>query len=153
MARASEIRKKEQRALQKRFLEIFYEMGTIERAATMLKEESGSFSRRTVYNWMDRDKSFANKLEKVKPLAKANYVGVLEHEAHRRAVEGIDKPIYYQGILVDKVKEYSDTLLIVLLKANAPEKYRERTEVTGADGGPVMIKEVEVRLNGHSDAS
>lgn len=37
----------------------------------------------------------------------------------------------------------SDTLLIFLLKAHKPEKYREttRNEITGKDGGPVEIIE------------
>ena len=37
------------------------------------------------------------------------------------------------------------TLAIFLLKAHAPEKYREKTsmELTGANGGPVQISDTE----------
>lgn len=43
------------------------------------------------------------------------------------------------------MKKYSDTLAIFLLKAHAPEKYREnsRMELTGANGGPVRFTDTE----------
>lgn len=43
------------------------------------------------------------------------------------------------------MKRYSDTLAIFLLKAHAPDKYRERSamELTGANGGPVQITDTE----------
>lgn len=43
------------------------------------------------------------------------------------------------------MRKYSDTLAIFLLKAHAPEKYRENTrmELTGANGGPVQISDTE----------
>lgn len=45
---------------------------------------------------------------------------------------------------VATVKEYSDTLAVVLLKAH-DDKYREKTsmELTGANGGPVQISDTE----------
>ncbi len=52
----------------------------------------------------------------------------LEGEARRRAFKGVKKPVYQQGALVGYVQEYSDTLLIFLLKAHRPEKFRERYE-------------------------
>jgi hypothetical protein len=51
---------------------------------------------------------------------------VLEQEARRRALEGIDKPVFYKGEVCGLVKQYSDTLLIFLLKAAKPNKYAER---------------------------
>jgi len=60
-----------------------------------------------------------------------NAADLLEQEARRRAVTGTDKPIYYKGALVDTVKEYSDQLLTLLLKAHRPERFRERFEHTG----------------------
>ena len=52
----------------------------------------------------------------------------LELEARRRAVEGTERPVFYQGGEVGYVREYSDTLLIFLLKAHRPNKFRERVE-------------------------
>jgi hypothetical protein len=55
----------------------------------------------------------------------------LEAEAYRRAHKGVNKPVFYQGVECGKVKEYSDTLAIFLLKGAKPEKYRERVDVRG----------------------
>jgi hypothetical protein len=57
-------------------------------------------------------------------------VDLLEIEAQRRAVKGTDKAIWYQGKHVGTVKEYSDTLLIFLMKANRPEKYRDNFDLS-----------------------
>ncbi|HEX6827090.1 MAG TPA: hypothetical protein VF077_12305 [Nitrospiraceae bacterium] len=63
---------------------------------------------------------------------------VLEPEAVRRAVDGTLKPVYHLGKRVGTVREYSDTLLIFLLKGGKPAKYRERFEHTGAEGTPLL---------------
>lgn len=97
--------------------------------------------RRTFYNWLEED-DFKSKFEKCVKMA----VGVLEDEARRRAIAGVDKPIYYQGRRVGRVKEFSDTLLIVLLKAHAPEKYKDRVanELSGLNGGPIVTENRQV---------
>ena len=50
-------------------------------------------------------------------------------ELHRRSVEGIDKPVYHKGKLVDRVKTYSDTLLKLQLQAGDPNKYSDKQQV------------------------
>jgi hypothetical protein len=50
----------------------------------------------------------------------------LEVEARRRAEEGTLKPVYYKGELVGFEREYSDTLMGILLKANNPRKYANK---------------------------
>lgn len=52
----------------------------------------------------------------------------LELEARRRAFLGTQKPVFYKGQECGSIREYSDTLMVVLLKAHRPEKFRERTE-------------------------
>ena len=52
----------------------------------------------------------------------------MEAEARRRGVEGTLKPVFYKGEECGQVREYSDTLLIFLLKAHDP-KYRDRQQV------------------------
>jgi hypothetical protein len=56
----------------------------------------------------------------------------LEDEARRRAVEGVEEPVYHQGVQVGAVRKYSDTLLIFLLKGCRPDVYRERYQVNHA---------------------
>lgn len=68
----------------------------------------------------------------------------LEEEARRRAYEGTLKPVFYQGDEVGYVREFSDTLMIFLLKGRRPEVYGDRVkqEITGSGGGPIEVIEV-----------
>lgn len=81
--------------------------------------------RRTVYDHRDDDPAFAVAFDQ----AVEEGGEILEQEARRRAVDGTTKPVYQGGVRVGQVQEYSDTLLIFLLKGRFPEKYRERHSV------------------------
>lgn len=78
--------------------------------------------------------------------AEASHLGTrhLEAEAQRRAFHGTLKPVFQSGKLVGHVQEYSDTLLMFLLKGRRPKKYRDnsRVEVAGDGGGPVRYREM-----------
>jgi hypothetical protein len=54
-------------------------------------------------------------------------------------VEGVKKNVYYKGEKIDELREYSDTLLTLLLKARDPEKYKDRVqqEHSGKNGSPI----------------
>lgn len=58
---------------------------------------------------------------------------LMEDESHRRSVEGIMRPVFYQGDECGHVREFSDVLMIVNLKARRPDKYREniKQDVSG----------------------
>jgi hypothetical protein len=56
-------------------------------------------------------------------------VEVLEDEAIRRALRGVQEPIYYRGQMIDAVQKYSDQLLMFLLRARKPLVYREHKAV------------------------
>lgn len=87
-------------------------------------------ARSTVYDWRADDATFAAEWDAALDQA----ADTMEREAFRRAVEGVDEPVYGslgQGMgsgEVGQIRKYSDTLLIFLLKAARPEKFRERTE-------------------------
>ncbi len=55
-------------------------------------------------------------------------MGILEDEATRRAIEGVKKPVYQGSKKVGEILHYSDTLLIVLLKAQAPKSTRNASK-------------------------
>jgi hypothetical protein len=68
--------------------------------------------------------------------ADANEQGsdLLEEEARRRAVEGVSQPHYDKDGNLKYVKvEYSDTLLIMLLKAARPAKFRDSFKADASD--------------------
>ena len=64
-----------------------------------------------------------------------------ESEAWRRGVKGTISNRQYDkdGNLINETRQYSDTLLIFMLKAHRPAKYREtvRNELTGPSGGAI----------------
>lgn len=78
--------------------------------------------RRTVYERRDADPAF-----------KAAWDDALEEsadwlvkEARRRAEEGTLKPIYYKGELAGFEREYSDTLMLAMLKAKRPDEFGDK---------------------------
>jgi hypothetical protein len=75
--------------------------------------------RSTAYLWRHEDPEFAAKWD----AAVAQGIDRLEDEAHRRAVEGVKRPVYRGGVLVGEMTKYSDTLLMFLIKRRRPEVY------------------------------
>jgi hypothetical protein len=53
-----------------------------------------------------------------------------------------------EEIAWNRAQKQSDLLLIFLMKANRPTKYREtiHQEITGPEGGPIRISEVIVEM-------
>lgn len=99
--------------------------------------EVAGIARKTAYGKRNTDLAFAAEWD----AALEEACDTLEAEARRRAVEGVDKPVYQQGMKVGVIREYSDTLLIFLLKGNRPSKFKEtvRQELTGKDGGAIQV--------------
>lgn len=79
----------------------------------------------TFQRWREEDSAFSVKFA----AAKERAIETLEQEAWRRARDGWDEPVYFQGKQVGTVKRYDSTLLIFLLKANNPAKYRDNFNV------------------------
>lgn len=82
-------------------------------------------SRIAFRNALKKDVQLAERIE----MAEANYLGELEAEARRRAVEGVEKGIYYKGDRIATEREYSDKLLDKLMAAADKEKYSKQTNV------------------------
>lgn len=65
---------------------------------------------------------------------------LMKAEARRRAVDGIDKPVFYQGDECAVIREYSDSLLIALLKADHEDfKQDDDDAATGRNSTPASI--------------
>lgn len=78
-------------------------------------------SRNSVKFWLKRDRTFQTGYD----LAQEEAVERMEQEARRRGVDGSLEPVYFAGHAVGAIRKYSDVLLIFLLKASKPEKYRD----------------------------
>lgn len=78
-------------------------------------------ARQYCYEVKDKDAAFAVAWDS----AVEEGTDLLEDEAYRRACKGTQRPVYHQGEQCGVVQEYSDTLMIFLLKGRRPDKYRE----------------------------
>jgi hypothetical protein len=101
----------------------FYQRRVLEALAqgkspTYAAKEAG-VSRAIAYRWRQRDPKFAAAWDE----AVAEGIDQLEDEAHRRAVEGVDRAVYQGGVRVGEIKTYSDSLLTLLLKSRRPEVF------------------------------
>jgi len=92
-------------------------------------------SRGFAYKWREEDSDFAEDWNKALNMGLA----AAEDELVRRAVAGVREPVYYQGARIGTMKRYSDILLMFLLKAHNPEKYRERAEITHS--GELLLRQ------------
>lgn len=54
---------------------------------------------------------------------------MMEAEAGRRAYHGTLKPVYHAGEECGQIREYSDSLMMFLLRGRKPAKYRENSKV------------------------
>lgn len=108
--------------------------------------EEVRIDRRTVYNRRDAHPDFKADWEE----ALEEGADRLEAEAWRRAVDGVEKPVYQGGVLVGRVQEYSDHLMAILLKGHKPAKFRERVsnEITGKDGEALQVNIFNIPENG-----
>jgi hypothetical protein len=94
-------------------------------------------SRRLVYNIRDKDPEFKAMWQECIEVG----LDRLEQEAFRRGYTGVDKPIHFQGRRVDTVKEYSDQMLQILLKAHIP-RYRAVDTIVPAAVGNFQVIDV-----------
>jgi hypothetical protein len=101
-------------------------LGNVSAAAALVE----GLNRTTVYkHWLAEDPEFKEAFGE----AIEESVDRLEQEARRRAHDGVREPVYQGGELVGHKQVYSDTLMVVLLKAHRPEKFSERHRVEGGD--------------------
>lgn len=99
------------------FLKALADSGNVSAAARAAKA-----SRSRAYQLKAADPSFA--AEWTDALESA--IDALDAEARRRALDGVETPHFHQGRVAGTVRKYSDPLLMFLLRAHRPDRYRER---------------------------
>lgn len=115
-----------------RFLACFAACGSVLKASRWAR-----IARSMHYKWLEDPEyqaAFAD--------ASKRAVRVLHDEAVRRAHDGVRKPIRYKGKIIGYDTEYSDALLLALLKAGDPEHFRDRSSVEvsgGRDSAPLAV--------------
>jgi len=76
----------------------------------------------TVYSRRRNSEEFCSEWDRAVELG----TQLLEQEATRRAYFGVEKPVFYKGEQCGSTQEYSDTLMMFMLRARRPEVYREK---------------------------
>jgi len=128
------------RLRQDAFLAAFERLCHISQAA----EEAG-IQRRTHYDWLAADPEYKARFAESDIIA----TKALEDEAARRALHGVEEPVWHQGMECGRVLKYSDRLMEFLLKGRDPAKYGDRfkAEHSGPNGQPMQTQsEITVRF-------
>ena len=121
-------------AKKKKFLDALSNGATVAKAANIAKVSRSGINK---HRNNKKNKLFAEAwLEAVEAGTDA-----MEDEADRRGRIGWDEPVWYKGEIAGVVRKYSDTLLIFMLKARRPDKFRERTDVNVT--GDITVKVVK----------
>lgn len=117
------------RRKQKKFLDAFVNLGTVLHAC-----QSAGIHPATHRKWIASDPKYAQKFAEYQELV----ADTLEREAVRRARDGVLEPVYQRGEKVGHIRKYSDSLMAKLLDGNRPSKFKQRTELSGPNGGPIQ---------------
>jgi hypothetical protein len=138
----------QRREAQARFLDAYRESANVKYSC-----EVTDINRATFYRWKAKDKVFAALLADAEPDAS----DTLEYAAYERGVKGVESYVVSQGHMVYEEipvlkddgtpkldaqgkqvmlrgkplteRKYSDTLLITLLKARLPGKYKDKQQI------------------------
>jgi hypothetical protein len=105
---------------EKAFLEALAQSGNVSEAC-----DAAGIGRTAAYAWRNDDPEF----EKAWEAALVLGIDALEDEALRRAHRGTEKPVFYLGEQCGTIREYSDTLMMFMLKGRRPEKFKDRGSV------------------------
>ncbi len=102
------------------FLNAYGECGVLYRAA-----EAANVCMSTINYHRKKDSTLEEDME----VARQNFVGRLEQEANRRAVEGWDEPVFYKGETQGYVRKFSDRLLELQLRSHSA-RHTTKVEAT-----------------------
>ena len=101
------------------------------------------------YHWLESDEEY----QKLYDQAKLQMRDEMVAEAWRRGWRGWDKPIIYKGEITGTYREYSDNLLMFILKQLDPSFRDNATAIGINSGGPVEVTFVSPQANNSSGNS
>lgn len=92
-------------------------------------------SRMMIYAMKAQDPVFRQRLYDAQTIG----IDSWEDAAATRAFNGVDRKVFHQGIQIDTVKDYSDSIAITMLRGAKPERYATRTDNTTVVGGSIGV--------------
>ena len=96
---------------------------------------AAGWARKTSYHHKEVDPEFRALWEEALEVS----IDLLETQARSLAVNGVDEPVYQNGVLVGHKRRYSEKMLEILLKAHRPEKYRDNMKIEADVKGGVLV--------------
>ena len=120
------------------FLEGVCRTNNITRVCTEL-----NINRLVIYAMKAQDPVFRQRLSDAQSLG----IDAWEDAAATRAFDGVDRKVFHQGIQIDTVKDYSDSIAIAMLKGAKPERYAAQTRNETIVGGSLGINLSELSDN------
>lgn len=90
-----------------------------------LASEKAGISRFAYYKWCNQDKEFAAEVKAAIDRGSDRF----EDAARGRAIDGVDKALVSGGEIIGYEKNYSDGLMMFMLKARRPETYRDNATI------------------------
>lgn len=105
--------------------------------------EFAGLNRATFYKLRAQSPEFAERWDE----AVEQGSDALEDELLRRAVRGTLRPVFYRGKKCGSIREFSDQLLIVALRARRPQKYRQDFRFDLFEIDKQIVRELE-RISG-----
>ncbi|MDA5194934.1 hypothetical protein [Govanella unica] len=112
------------------FLKALRQTGTVTVAA-----EKAGVSRGQAYQFRKKDKTFRQAWDDALQAA----LDELETELRRRAMQGVEQPVYFGGKECGRIRTYNDNLGMFLLRAHRGEVYgaaKGAEETAGSGQGP-----------------
>jgi hypothetical protein len=110
------------------FLAAYKLTGDITAAAAAAKIDKGNH-----YRWLKQSEKYRADFAQ----ARIEAGDLIEAGAIRRTREGTLEPVFYQGLKVGAIRRWPEGLTMFLLRGLKPEVYGQKTQITGADGGPL----------------
>ena len=119
-AQVSTVQRASENVWHQAFLSSFAQHGNVTVAA-----KAAGINRSTAYRAQRLDPEFAMAWQE----AYEEACDLIEAEALRRATRGTTKGIYYKGERVATEQEFSDTLMLAMLKGHKPDKYGDKITI------------------------
>lgn len=123
------------------FLEAFRKCGQVGKAA-----ESIGVLRGVIWTWRQEDQKFATAFDDAD-----SHIGIIaQDEAVRRAIQGVEEPVFFEGRQVATKRVYSDYLMEKVLKAHN-RRYKHNSDLGVESDQPfnIIIKQAPPSTNGN----
>ena len=78
--------------------------------------------------------------------AMQGYCELIDAAIHDRAINGVERGVYFKGKRIAVERHYSDALLIAMAKANSP-KYRDHLSVDATVAAGVLVVQASLNID------